>query len=99
MFLAISKACWLQFRANSPGRAPHPNLTPTLSSRRRGEGRSACAEATRVSLLLNLAPLFAGRGRNSREAGISGEGHGTVLLRIQRSRMEGPLTPTLSPQE
>src|SRR4029077_1655798 len=29
-------------------------------------------------LLLNLAPLFAGRGRNSRVAGISGEGQGTM---------------------
>ena len=34
-------------------------------------------------LSLNLAALFAGRGRNSREAGISGEGQGTVPSRIQ----------------
>src|SRR5258708_13595073 len=59
---------------------------------------------------LNLAPLFAGRGRNSRQrvgakrrpminsAGISGEGQGAVSSRIYRTRMEQPLTQPPPPE-
>src|SRR5258708_3889432 len=92
MFLAISKAFLPQSRPNSPDRA----LTPTLSREQRGEGAgSVCCTGTRSSLLTSPRS-FAGRGRNSRDAGISGEGHGTVSLRIQCSRIEPP-TPTPSP--
>src|SRR5712672_535419 len=56
--------------------ASHCLLTSPRSLRGRGSVKGFRCGA----LSHNLAPPFAGRGRNSREAGISGEGQGTLLL-------------------
>ena len=42
--------------------------------------------------------FFTGRGRNSSATRISGEGQGTTPTHLLHSRIEEPLTPTLSQQ-
>src|SRR5260370_30172607 len=54
-------------------------LPPTLSPRRAGARERISARGNRAYFLTSPRP-FAGRGRNSSIARISGEGHGTALV-------------------
>src|ERR1700726_2596846 len=60
---------------------PHLELGPGLGRRPDAPPTSTIWQAGKTSLQcspLSLSPSFTGRGRNSREAGISGEGRGTM---------------------